>query len=384
MTQHFDICIRGAGIVGRTLALQLAARQLHVALVAAAQPQSPTRADDVRAYALNQLSRDLLESVRCWPGESHATPVHGMDVQAPPGGRVGFSAAEQRCYALNWIVDVPILEEQLEQAVRFQPLIAVCDSPQSATLTIICEGRASATRQEFGVQWDAKPYGQSALATRVLCDQAHGQTARQWFDRGEILAFLPLDGASGRHCAIVWSVSPERARQLQECPATEFCEALQAASHSALGALTLTSARATWPLQHAMAQRWIGRSGQGAWALAGDAAHAIHPLAGQGLNLGLADVAELVRILTDKPYWRTLDDARLLRQYERSRKTALAVLGQANDTLQQIFTEPSTTWQSLRNWGMNQFERSGSIKQWVARQAMGQSATSSPLKIKTP
>jgi 2-polyprenyl-6-methoxyphenol hydroxylase-like FAD-dependent oxidoreductase len=114
MTRPFDICIRGAGIVGRTLALHLAAKQLRVALVAAdATPSATNGASDVRAYALNQPSRQLLESARCWPDVPHATPVLAMQVHGDSGGQVAFNANDTPAEALNWIVDVPVLEARL-------------------------------------------------------------------------------------------------------------------------------------------------------------------------------------------------------------------------------------------------------------------------------
>jgi 2-polyprenyl-6-methoxyphenol hydroxylase-like FAD-dependent oxidoreductase len=151
----------------------------------------------------------------------------------------------------------------------------------------------------------------------------------------------------------------------------DFCGALEAASHGVVGAVTLASGRKVWPLQQAVARRWSGMSSQGAWVLAGDAAHNMHPLAGQGLNMGLADVAELVQVLEGRAYWRSVGDSKLLRQYERARKADFAVMGQANDALQQLFTNPHPAVQAMRNWGMNRFEDSGPIKQWVARRAMG-------------
>jgi len=374
MAKPFDVCIRGAGIVGRTLALQLASKRLRVALITprASTPLPPTQAQgDVRAYALNQSSRHLLESVRCWPTEQDATPVLAMHVQGDDGGQVVFTAQAQGVAALNWIVDVPALEGQLGEAVRFQPLIEVFDTPQEAALTVVCEGKASTTREEFGADFEVTPYDQWALAARVQCTQAHAQAARQWFSKGDILAFLPLDGPQGNLCAVVWSVSPVRAQELKGASEVDFCQALEAASHGTWGSLTLTSGRHVWPLQQAQARHWSGTSGVSAWVLAGDAAHNVHPLAGQGLNLGLADVAELVRVLDARPYWRSVGDTKLLRQYERARKADLAVIGQAGDALQQLFANPHPGLQALRNWGMNSFEHSGLIKQWVARRAMG-------------
>lgn len=381
MTRPFDICIRGAGIVGRTLALHLAGKQLRVALTA---PDIKAAAVDVRAYALNPASRALLEAVRCWPTEPDTTPVIAMQVHGDEGGQVDFAATEQGTDALNWIVDVPALEERLAQAVRFQPLIEVFDTPQKATLTVVCEGKASRSRDEWGVEWDVTPYAQWALAARVHCEKPHGQIARQWFSQGDILAFLPMGGADGNQCAVVWSVSPERAQPLQADSEADFCTALAAASHSTLGAITLVSPRSIWPLQQALARRWCGTAEAGAWVLAGDAAHNVHPLAGQGLNLGLGDVAELVRVLSERPYWRSVGDMRLLRPYERARKADFALIGQTGDALQQLFANPHPALQSLRNWGMNRFEQSGLLKHWVTQRAMGTLSNTTPPSRKNP
>jgi ubiquinone biosynthesis UbiH/UbiF/VisC/COQ6 family hydroxylase len=292
-------------------------------------------------------------------------------VQGDDGGQVGCAAGEQDTAALNWIVDVPVLEQLLADAVRFQPLIELASSPVQAPLTVVCEGKASQTRSEFGVEFDVFPYTQWALATRVQSAQGHGQIARQWFSDEGILALLPLGGPQGQECAVVWSLQPARATELQGADEPTFCSALQTASHNCLGAFTLSNPRHVWPLQQAQARRWSGQQGQGAWVLAGDAAHNVHPLAGQGLNLGLGDVAELARILDGRPYWRTVDDSRLLRHYERARKADFAAIGQAGNAIQQLFAHPHPVLQTLRNWGMNAFERSGPLKAWVTRRAMG-------------
>ena len=373
MAQSFDICIRGAGVVGRTLALLLARERLSVALVA--NPAGPATGSDVRAYALNAASRSLLEGLRTWPDAHHATPVARMEVAGDQDGRVVFDAATQGTDALAWIVDVPALEARLQDAVRFQPLVEMVTEPVAAPLTVVCEGRASRTREEFGAQFDVTPYPHHAIATRLECEHPHGQVARQWFaPDGSILAFLPLDGPQGHGVAVVWSVQPALAQELQALDDESFARRLLAASQGTLGALRTRGARVTWPLQYAQARHWCGAlvGQQGAsWALAGDAAHNVHPLTGQGLNLGLGDVQALAQVLAQRETWRSTGDLRLLRRYERQRKTALLPMGLTTDGLQRLFSLPQPPWQLLRNWGMLGFDRSGPLKEWMARQAMG-------------
>lgn len=369
MTHHFDICIRGGGIVGHALALLLARDRLRIGLVA---PQTPANSEpDVRAYALNAKSKALLESVRCWPDALHATPVMDMQVKGDSGGCVNFSATELVVPALTWIVDVPTLEARLREAVRFQPHIELLDAPRPATLTVVCEGKASRTREEFGVEFAATRYPQHAIAARLKCEKPHGQVARQWFAQGEILAFLPLDGAQGDTVGMVWSVRDGRTQEVLDDSEEAFCEHVEHFSEGVLGKLSLISARKAWPLQSAQASRWVGIANGQSWALAGDAAHTVHPLAGQGLNLGLADVAELTHILHKRAYWRPVNDAKLLRQYERTRKTEVSATDAAMTALQQLFDKPGNGWQKLRNWGMSGFEHLGFSKHWAARRAMG-------------
>jgi 2-polyprenyl-6-methoxyphenol hydroxylase-like FAD-dependent oxidoreductase len=147
--------------------------------------------------------------------------------------------------------------------------------------------------------------------------------------------------------------------------------------------MQLSAERAVWPLQLARAERWIGpMQGQNkqAFALAGDAAHALHPLAGQGLNVGLADVAELVQVIRAKEFWRPLYDPKLLRRYERARQADVQAMGLVTDGLQRLFAQPGPVWQNLRNWGMRGFDRSGPLKHWMTQRAMGQSAPAASAK----
>jgi ubiquinone biosynthesis UbiH/UbiF/VisC/COQ6 family hydroxylase len=263
----------------------------------------------------------------------------------------------------------------------------------SAPLTVVCEGRASQTRAELGVGFDITHYEQHALATRLMCDRVHEGIARQWFGwspasglaqpQAEVLALLPLGGEGGREVALVWSVHPLRAQALMAMPPEDFAAALAQACGHALGGMQLSAERAVWPLQLARAERWIGpMPGQNkqAFALAGDAAHALHPLAGQGLNVGLADVAELVSVIRAKEFWRPLHDLKLLRRYERARQADVQAMGFVTDGLQRLFAQPGPVWQNLRNWGMLGFDRSGPLKHWMTQRAMGQSTPPNPAK----
>ena len=382
MSKNFDVFIGGDGAVGRTLALQLAQARLRVALVARA-PRSPAGdgGPDVRAYALNVASRRQLLALRAWPDANFATPVQTMQVWGDDGGHMAFEATDLKtepgAEALAWIVDVQALQARLADAIRFQPQIECIDEatlasqPIKAPLKVICEGQYSDTRAGLPVQRTVKPYPQRAVAARLSSSLPHGGAARQWFANGEVLALLPLAGPTGHEVALVWSVATDRAAELEALAPEAFCAALQAACGELVGSLQLTSERASWPLSLTTAARWVGPG----WALAGDAAHTIHPMAGQGLNLGLADAACLADVLAGREYWRGLGDERLLRRYERARKADVAAMGGVTDGRNALFTPQhgalDAPLQALRNWGMKGFALSGPLKQWVTRRAAG-------------
>ncbi len=376
MTKSFDVCIRGDGVVGRVLALLLAKERLKVAL-GVRQPVAPataTRADirgDIRAYALNSASKRLLESLRVWPDTPFTTPVQSMQVWGDDGGQLQFNANTAGQDALTWIVDVPQLETQLLQAYSYQSLVETVDASElagiTAPLTIICEGQKSISRAGVTTQWTRKPYAQKAIAARLTSSMPHVGHARQWFSNGDILALLPMGGPLGNSLALVWSVSDERADKLEQLPPEEFCASLSAACHSDVGQLQLLGERASWPLALSSVDHWVGPG----WVLAGDAAHTVHPLAGQGLNLGLADAACLSQVLASREYWRGLGDEKLLRRYERARKADVAAVSFVTDGLHNLFAQAGPAWQSARNWGMKGVSNSQPVKSWLMQRAAG-------------
>ena len=380
MSKKFDVCVRGGGVVGHTLALLLARDRLRVALVR--QPVPEGASGDIRAYALNAASRSLLQGLRVWPDETSATPVVAMQVcegggNSTPNAAIRFdrdaSGDGDQHRALAWIVDVAALEQRLREAVSYQSGIEVLDSPDqlNVSLSVVCEGKRSSSRAQFGFEFDSRPYPHTAVAARLRCERPHGGVARQWFAQGDIMAWLPMDGPSGHRVALVWSVAHERAAHLQELTPEALTAAVQAGGHAALGQMQLDSAVAAWPLELARARHWVARHGAMGVALAGDAAHAMHPLAGQGLNVGLADVAELAHVMHQRERWREPGDLRLLRRYERARQADVSAMSAVTDGLYGLFAHTDTRLQALRRWGLQRFDANHTLKRWVMRQAAG-------------
>jgi len=381
MSKTYDVAILGGGVVAHSLALLLARDRLRVALV---QPNlqpgsSRSTAPDIRAYALNAASHSLLASLRAWPSDASeppaVTPVQHMWVcesapEQPASTRFDAPAAEPLC----WIVDVPALEQRLAQALSFQPGIEVLETAPKARLTVICEGKRSSSRAAAGIEFERKPYPQTALAARFRTERPHGGVARQWFSGGDILALLPLEGADGHAVALVWSVPHERAAQLLALPPQTLADAVSQASDHALGQLLPIGTAAGWPLELSRAKRWV----QPGLALAGDAAHTMHPLAGQGLNAGLADVATLAQVLREREYWRDVGDLRLLRRYERARQADIQTMSWVTDSLFGLFGHTDSRVQMLRRVGLNGFDRLNPLKRWALHRAMASPATHHP------
>jgi 2-polyprenyl-6-methoxyphenol hydroxylase-like FAD-dependent oxidoreductase len=374
--QPTDILVRGTGAVGLATALALSSQGLRVALLGPlAEPAEP----DLRAYAMNAASVALLTALRVWDAiPAHArTAVHDMHIQGDDAGAVlDFSAWQQSLSQLAWIVDAAELERALRVAVRFAPHVTPVAAEVPAALQVLAEGKDSATRERLGVKMPRQAYGHRGIAARLLSPQAHAGLARQWFRSPDVLALLPLDrplfeGPSGpvpgHGLGLVWSVPDARADELMALSDTDFQTALMDATGGAAGPLTLASARAQWPLALAHADALHGPG----WVLVGDAAHLVHPLAGQGLNLGFADVAALAAVLRAREDWRGLGDPRLLARYARQRHAPVRAMAQLTDGLLHLFASPQPIVKSLRNRGLSLVNQLAPVKRWLTQGALG-------------
>lgn len=370
--QGSDISIRGCGVVGLTAALALARLGFEVAITAPPRPRGES-GGDVRAYALNAASVKLLAELKVWdalPADAR-TAVYDMRVQgdAGAGATLDFSAWKQGVEQLAWIVDTAELESCLATALRFAPRVheVAADRAVSAALTVLAEGRASHERERLGVAMPLSRYGQRAVAARLVADRPHAGLARQWFHSPDVVALLPMDRpAPGRSYALVWSLPEARAAESKAMAPAEFETALAQATGGAAGALNLASERADWPLALGSAEAVCGPG----WVLLGDAAHLVHPLAGQGLNLGLGDVAALAAVLAERERWRPLGDARLLRRYARRRQAATWAMARVTDGLWQLFANRTAAAKELRNRGMTLVDHLPPLKRMLAARAI--------------
>jgi ubiquinone biosynthesis UbiH/UbiF/VisC/COQ6 family hydroxylase len=409
-----DVAIHGRGLVAHALALALVPLGLRVALVG---PAPEARGADLRTFFINHASGRLLQGVGVWDAlaGNSATAVHDMHVtgDARPAGEglsettvrlpnlpnlpslpslpntLHFSAWQQNERELGWIVDAAALEAALSAAVAAQPVIThhALGDELAPKLVAIAEGqglRNSPLREAMGITLTRTPYAQHAVAARLRCTAGHMHTAHQWFLAPDVLALLPFDQDGEPGFGLVWSVSSEQAQALLAMDATAFEAALNATIDAAaptrtVGPLTLASDRAAWPLTLVRADQVTGevharfspRGVRQPWVLLGDAAHVVHPLAGQGLNLGLGDVQALVNTLTHKDTWRSVGDARVLAHYARQRATPVAAMQATTDGLQRLFANPSPLVRDLRNRGLGLVDQTSPLKRWLVAQALG-------------
>ena len=380
-----DIVVVGAGLVGAAFALAASRLGLRVELVSNTGPPAPVVGDLGRVYALSPGSRSLLESLGVWqrldPGRIQE--VTAMQVSGDRAASVDFDALEGGASALAWMVESDAvawaLAQQLEveaqvrcrwrtspAALKLDPdaaQLALQDGSVSrAALVVGADGRESWVRTEAGIEVTGRAYAHHAVVANFLTDLGHGGVARQWFGAEGVLALLPLPG---NQVSMVWSAPDAVAANLVALDADALCERVARAADRCLGGLRLVTRPSSVPIILGRAKRMV----RPRLALIGDAAHNLHPLAGQGVNLGLRDVAALVRILGGGPDTEP-GAISALRRFERSRSEDIATMILLTDGLQRLFSSrlPGIAW--ARNHGLGLLARLPHLKGLLLQQAL--------------
>lgn len=386
-----DVAVVGAGMVGAALALALARADFDVAVIEPRAPDPWSAQDevDLRVVALAPSSVALFERVDVWKQISSARAcayrrMRVWDALAP--GALNFDAADDGRAALGCIVENRLIQSTLWQALRQQSRIRLhCPARVAATeataerrtLTlddgsliaakwvVAADGADSALRGMVGIGTRDRDYGQRAIVAHVATERAHESTAWQRFLPAATLALLPL--ADGR-CSIVWSVPDAEASRLLALDDAAFCAELGAAFDFRLGRVTATTPRASFRLRMKLAERYLAPR----FALIGDAAHAVHPLAGQGVNLGLRDVDEFCSALVDaRAARRDFAAESALRRYERRRRSDNALSAHAFDAIQRVFGSDAMAVAAIRGAGLAVVDRIAPLKRMFAAHAAG-------------
>jgi 2-octaprenylphenol hydroxylase len=402
--EYFDIVIVGAGLVGATLAAVLGqnphTQHLSIALIDAGVPPAPPTDGhfDPRVVALTWRSQALFERVGIWSAiatsasaQHRACPYTHMHVWDGEGtGRLRFDCRDLHRDNLGYIVENSLLISHLLQAIHTNPqlrldwheaLVGMESGVETklhlasgrilqTPLVLAADGANSRVRELCQFQTRAWHYGQQAIVTTVKTEKSHQFTAWQRFMHSGPLAFLPLLGPDGddRHSSIVWSLDDQRAEEMQALNDAAFAVALTENFEATLGSVLEIDQRFSFPLRQRHALNYV----QSGVALLGDAAHTIHPLAGQGVNLGLLDVEALVKEIERAIQRRIpLADFSILRRYQRARMGSnLGMMGMM-EGFKQLFGSQDAWLQVLRNTGMTQIGQLPLLRNTLARRAMG-------------
>ena len=386
------IVIVGGGPVG--LALALASAPLPGVRVMVIE-RGPAAAEilpepfDHRVYALSSASLAMLTAMGVAFPSARMARVRAMQVfgdgehsedigdsgNSGGGGRnrLDFDSGQPLAIIVEHAAIMQAMEARLREEGRVEfrrdvtPVAMRClganrreltlsdGSKIEADLLIAADGSRSQIRDWAGITTSVKDYESDGVVANFRTEYPHGDIARQWFTHDAVLAWLPLPG---NHVSIVWSVGREFSKVLPSNDPDAFCRAVEDAGRSSLGALSLVSPIARFPLSRVMAHDWA----QPGLALIGDAAHAVHPLAGQGVNLGFADVRNLVSVLHGRSAFSAIGDLAVLRRYERSAREAAWLVGETTDRLRSIYLSDAGSARWLRNEGIGLLNRLPAVK----------------------
>ena len=395
MTYDADVLIVGGGLNGPALALALAQGGLRVTVIDA-RPR-PNRAEagfDGRAYALAIASKRLLGMIGVWPMiDAKAQPIHqikasdGLAGQGPAPFFLTFDAAEIEEGPMGFLVEDRHLYAAFLSAIDASPNITLLSSetvteqdvtPNGVSITLAsgqvltgrvlvgCDGRGSGTATRAGIARIGWGYGQTALVTAIRHDADHHGIAHQFFMPEGPLAILPLAG--GHHSSIVWSETAENATRIQALPDDEYLAALRPRFGDFLGQIELAGDRFTYPLSLSLAERFVAPR----VALVGDAAHGVHPIAGQGLNLGLRDVGALAQVMIEAARrGEDIGSPVTLDAYQRWRRFDSTALALGMDTVNRLFSNDNPILRAGRDLGLGLVNRVPGLRRRFIRQAAG-------------
>ena len=411
--QHYDIIVVGAGLVGAAFALRMAQtfsgstgnngkdKPGRIALLEARPIPAPVNSSatnfDPQVVALTEASRQWLDGLNVWQGcAGRACPYSRMSVRDGEGtGCIEFDAAEIQRANLGHIVENSLLRASLLSAIAEQDnidlycpatveslrregeviTVNLLDGEQlSSALVVAADGANSPIRQQMGFELRTWGYEHTAITATIKTENPHDFTARQWFTPSGPLAFLPLrasaqEGLAEAHfVSIVWSQVPEQAERLMALDEAAFCRELTLISEGALGTIESVSARLQFPLSQRHGVDYV----QSGVALIGDAAHTIHPLAGQGVNLGFSDARVLAEELAEAlEQGGSLGGLQTLKRYQRRRKPDNLAMMATMEGFKRLFERDELPVRLLRNIGMSGLNRLAPLKNSLIRQAMG-------------
>jgi 2-octaprenylphenol hydroxylase len=389
MSQHYDVIIVGAGMVGATFAAALGSeKNLRIALIEpfALKPISVSDPADLRVSAISQASEHLLKNLNIWPHliNDRLSPFTDMKVWETEASAIHFDSADIGESHLGHLIENRHIQQAcLSQCQQYPNIDFICpDKPSSkdgntlvldsgrelsADLIVAADGAQSPLREWVGIQTKGWDYEQQGIVCTVTTELPHLKTARQRFLPEGPLAFLPL--ANPHQCSIVWSNSTEEAQLLNQLSDEDFKHTLAKAFNHKLGKIVDVSQRASFPLKLRHAEHYI----EPGFALVGDAAHTIHPLAGQGVNIGFLDAATLAEIVIETHRKRRdIGSLHMLAKYQRRRKGDNIAIQLTMDAFKRVFGSNNPAIRLARQCGFNTVNNSSLLKNIFMHQASGQ------------